>query len=192
MRAILLLALLPTGALAQEHPMLPGQVPAETGDSLYLLGGSFTDQDGKAWRLEDLRGEPVLISMFYATCPHACPLLISDIKRVERAVPEHLRGKLRVVLVTFDPDRDTEAALRKLRDAHQVDTSRWSFLRTDANTVRALAAVLGIRYRFGNDGSIGHSSVITLLDGEGADRRAPPQPHEGLARRAQELLAGGK
>lgn len=193
MRVIpLLLALLvPTLAFAQEHPVLPSQAPAETGDSVYLLGGSYTDQDGKAVRLEDFRGEPILISMFYATCPHACPLLISDIKRVERAVPGNLRGKLKVVLVTFDPVRDTEAKLRELRDAHGVDTSRWSFLRTDPETVRELAAVLGIRYRFGKDGAIGHSSVITALDAEGkiAGRiDGLKQPNDGLVQRLGGML----
>jgi protein SCO1/2 len=193
MRAIpLLLALLiPALAFAKEHPVLPSQAPAETGASVYLLDGQYTDQDGKAVRLEDFRGEPILISMFYATCPHACPLLINDIKRVERAVPKDLRGKMKVVLVTFDPDRDTEAKLRELRDAHRVDTSRWSFLRTDAETVRELAAVLGIRYRFGKDGSIGHSSVITALDADGkiAGRiDGLRQPHDGLVEKLGGML----
>lgn len=189
--ALLFVALsLPALASEKEHPILPSQAPAASADSLYLLEGEFTDQAGKAHRLRDFQGKPVIISMFYATCPHACPLLISDIKRIERAVPEKLRSELRVVLVTFDPERDTSEALTKLAEAHSVDTSRWTFLHTDPERVRELAALLGIRYRFAKDGSIGHSSVITLLDREGkvANRiDGLRQPHEEMVRRIEAI-----
>lgn len=192
MRILLLVTLfLPAFASAKEHPILPAQAPAATGDSVYLLEGEFTDQHGKTAKLVDFEGTPVLITMFYATCPHACPLLISDLKRIERAVPEKHRSKLRVVLVTFDPERDTPEAMAKLAAAHGVDTQRWSFLRTDPERVRELAAVLGIRYRFAKDGSIGHSSVITLLDPEGKVQgrvEGLRQPHEEMARRIQAML----
>src|SRR5690606_24895577 len=117
-------------------------------DSIYLLGGTYEDQNGKPFRLEELQGKPVLISMFYATCPHACPMLITDLKRVERALPEHLRDQVQVVLVTFDPDRDSAEKLKALLEAHQVDAKRWRMLRTDPARVQELAAVLGIKYRF--------------------------------------------
>lgn len=178
-----------TPAAGADHPTLPAAEVTQTGDSVYLLGGKFVDQDGKQVVLAQLAGKPVLISMFYATCPHACPMLISDIKRIEKALPPEVRKELRVVLVTFDPDRDTEEALTKLRDAHGVDTARWSFLRTDAGKVRELAAVLGIRYRFAADGSIGHSSVISLLDKKGAIAgriEGGRQPHEEMARKIVE------
>lgn len=186
--------LFPALAYAQEHPVLPSQ-EVSAGDSIYLLEGEFTDQHGKTVRLKDFEGKPVVVSMFYASCPHACPLLISDIKKVERDVPEKLRRDLRVVLVTFDPDRDTPAELRELGEAHRVDMSRWSFLRTDPDRVRELAALLGIRYRFGKDGSIGHSSVITLLDREGriaARIDGLRQPNHDLVREATTLLEARK
>lgn len=183
--------LLPALAGAKEHPILPAQPAPASGDSIYLLKGSFTDQEGRVVQLADWKGRPLLLSMFYASCPHACPLLISDIKRIERALPEKLRDELRVVLVTFDPGRDTEAALAELAQAHGVDTKRWSFLRTDPERVRELAAVLGIRYRFAKDGSIGHSSVITLLDEAGriASRiDGLKQPHDDVLRRLRAML----
>lgn len=181
------LLLASSAALADEgHATMPAAEVSRTGDSLYLLGGSFTDQEGKQLVLAQLAGKPVLISMFYASCPHACPMLISDIKRVEKALDPEVRKDLRVVLVTFDPERDTTEALRKLRNAHGVDTARWSFLRTDPDKVRELAAVLGIRYRFASDGSIGHSSVITLLDKKGAIAgrlEGARQPNEELVKK---------
>ena len=159
----------PAVALATEaHEELPAGEAVQTGDSLYLIGVSWEDQNGKPVALESFEGQPVLISMFYATCPHACPMLISDLKRVEKAVPEALRAKLKVVLVTFDPERDTAAKMKGLLEAHGVDQSRWSMLRADPARVQEMAAVLGIKYRFAKDGQINHSTVITLLDARGA------------------------
>lgn len=161
--------LAPVAAPAAEgHATLPAAEVALSADSIYQLDGVFTDQDGRQLRLADLRGKPVLVSMFYASCPHACPMLISDIKRVEAALPPEVREQLQVVLVTFDPARDTPASLKALREAHQVDARRWRMLRTDPARVQELAAVLGIKYRFAPGGAINHSTVIALLDENGA------------------------
>lgn len=159
--------LVPSAAAAAEHAVLPPGEAAVGADSIYLLGGTYEDQNGKPFRLEELQGKPVLISMFYATCPHACPMLITDLKRVERALPEHLRDEVQVVLVTFDPDRDTAEKMKALLEAHQVDAKRWRMLRTEPARVQELAAVLGIKYRFTAKGAINHSTVITLLDQKG-------------------------
>lgn len=177
-RVILLSSLLALGLASQpamaedhkhhgEHEALPSAPHAQTKSSLYLLKGKLTNTEGKTIELSSLKGKPVIISMFYATCPMACPMLISDIKKIEAKLDEKTKKDLQVVLVTFDPERDTTEALRKLRDAHKVDKSRWSMLRATPDFVEELAAVLGIRYRFGSKGAIHHSTIITLLDREG-------------------------
>ena len=154
--ATLLVLLLPAFALAAPP-------------SLYAIGTRFTDQHGRVETLAQLGdGHPVLISMFYGTCPMACPLLISRIQRIESALPPAQRAQLRVVMVTFDPKRDSVAVLSQLARAHRVDEARWFFLRTDdAGAVRELAAALGIKYRFLAGGAISHTSVITLLGPHG-------------------------
>ena len=48
-----------------------------------------------------------------------------------------------------------------------MDTTRWTFAQTPKAEVRKLAAVLGIQYRQLPDGEFNHSTVITLLDGQG-------------------------
>ena len=41
--------------------------------SIYHLDVTMTDQQGTAVSLDAFRGHPVVISMFYATCPNVCP-----------------------------------------------------------------------------------------------------------------------
>lgn len=187
MKALLLLAAiaaLPAAAAAQAHANLPAAEVAPAGDSLYLLGGRWENQDGAAIDLASFAGRPVVISMFYATCPHACPMLITDIKRIEQALPPAVRERVQVVLVTFDPVRDTPEKMKALLEAHQVDVGRWSMLRADPSKVQELAALLGIKYRFAKDGAIHHSTVIALLDEEGV----VVERIDGLRRPADPLI----
>ena len=128
------------------HQALPA-APATVGESLYQLEAELSDQDGHKIPLAFYAGHPVIISMFYAHCPNACPLLISKIQRIEDKLPPEARAELRVLLVSFDPQSDTAAVLKGLATKQGVDEMRWRFVRTQDTSIRDLAAVLGIKYR---------------------------------------------
>lgn len=144
-----------------------GAAAAMPDDSLYQLAMPLTDQAGKATKLDRHAGHPVLITMFYGSCPHVCPMLVSTIQRMERELPESGRGRLRVLMVSLDPARDTPALLTELAQRHRVDLSRWTLARAEPQDVRRLAAALDIQYRQLPDGEFSHATVITLLDRDG-------------------------
>jgi len=174
----------PAAAQGHRHEAMEAAPPR--GDSVYALSASLVDQRGRTVGLDLFRGHPVLISMFYATCPDACPLLIADLQRMERELPPRIKADLRIVLVSLDPERDTPDALQALARTRQVDESRWRLLRAPEDTVRDIAALLGVKYRRLPDGSFNHSSVITLLDPDGAivaRDDAIGGPHEALLHR---------
>jgi protein SCO1/2 len=177
-------------AAAQHHHHDAPEAAAPRGDSVYALSAALVDQRGQPVGLDVFRGHPVLISMFYATCRDACPLLIADLRRIERELPADLAADLRVVLVSIDPEHDTPQALLALSEAHRLDGSRWRLLRAPEDTVREIAALLGIRYRRLPDGSFNHSSVITLLDADGAILARDEgigQPHDALLQHLRRL-----
>jgi protein SCO1/2 len=74
---------------------------------------------------------------------------------------------LRVLLISIDPQHDTVQSLQELARSRHIDVSRWTLARTDATTVRRIAAVLNVQYRQLPDGGYNHSSVITLLSPQG-------------------------
>ena len=161
-----MLAVVTSPARAQhQHETPPAARPRS--DSIYEVSASLVAQDGRAVELDVFRGHPVLIGMFYTTCPDACPLLIANLKRIERELSPATRAELRILLVSLDPERDTPEALRALARAHDLDASRWRLVRAHEDTVREVAAVLGIRYRRLPDGGFNHSTVIALLDPAG-------------------------
>jgi protein SCO1/2 len=137
-------------------------------ESLYQLHIGLTDQNGTAAGLDTFRGHPVLIAMFYADCPYVCPLTIHTLQKIEAALDPAARAELRVLLVSLDPEQDTPQKLATVARAQKVDGSRWKLARTDAAGVRKLAAVLGVRFKALPDGEFNHSTVINLLDANGA------------------------
>lgn len=149
-----------------QHEVVPPSAPL-SGESIYQLQAPLTTTDGKAHALADLRGRPVLVAMFYSSCQSVCPLLAFTMRRMEAALSEAERSRMQIVLVSFDPARDTPAALAAFAALHKLDTGRWWLARTPESSVRELAAVLGVRYREASPGVFSHSAVITLLDAEG-------------------------
>jgi protein SCO1/2 len=155
----------PSAASSTDHAVLPsGDVVL--GRSIYVLDTALTDQNGQAAKLDAFRGHPVIISMFYTSCPHACPTLISHVKAIEAKLDEKTRKDVRVLLVSFDPEHDNAEALRSVIERHKLDASRWTLTVASEENAREIGAVLGIKYR-SDDGNFRHSSVITVLDREG-------------------------
>ena len=135
--------------------------------SVYQLEVALTNQDGRAHGLDVYRGHPVLITMFYGSCPAACPLIIDTLRATEKALPAAQRAGLRVLMISIDPERDSVAALRDLATQRRIDTGRWTLARASAEEVRTIAALFNIQYRALPDGQFNHSSIITLLSPQG-------------------------
>jgi len=139
----------------------------ETSASVYNLKAELTDQAGVRHGLDLHRGQPVLVTMFYGSCPMTCPLLIDTLRTIERGTSPTQRDALRVLLISIDPEHDTPAALAKLAKERRIDTSRWTLARTDERTVAKIAALLNVQYRELPSGGYNHSSVIALLSAQG-------------------------
>lgn len=142
-------------------PAFPEDMP-----SVYELPLRLRDSHDREVGLDVGRGHPVLVSMFYASCPVACPLLIEEIRQVAAELPPAVQDDLRIVLVSFDPERDTPQALRALSEARKLD-ERWTVAAASDLDARTLAAVLGFKYRKLDNGEFFHSSTIVALDRDG-------------------------
>ncbi|MEE8345167.1 MAG: SCO family protein [Woeseiaceae bacterium] len=136
-------------------------------NSVYHLQVPVEDQFGEITGLDRYKGQPVLVTMFYTSCPHVCPMLISTIKLTESKLSDDERADLRVLTISIDPKRDTPWKLRETMERHSVDASRWSMVRPDPGDLRTIAGVFGVRYKQLPDGEFSHTTRIILLDREG-------------------------
>lgn len=134
--------------------------------SLYQTDVTFTTDAGQPLALGELRGRPVVLAMFFASCGYACPLIVSDMQAIREKLPAGIRERAAFVLVSFDPARDTSTALALYRAQRGLD-AQWTLLHSDNDAVRELAALLGVKYQQQADGAFSHSNLITILNPQG-------------------------
>ena len=155
---------------ADEKPPCCREVAATappTDKSLYQLESKWTSDVGREVKLGVLRGRPQIVAMFFTSCEYACPIIAGNMKAIEQALPEALRGKVGFLLVSFDVERDTPEALKTYRAKEKLAPARWTLLRGKEDDVRELAALLGINYQRDARGQFSHSNIITVLNAEG-------------------------
>lgn len=73
---------------------------------------TLTDVHGNPFHLADQKGNVVLLYFGYTYCPDVCPTTLGDFKRVHTQLGD-LADRVRFVLITADPDRDTPERLAK-------------------------------------------------------------------------------
>jgi len=135
--------------------------------SLYQLDSTWTSATGKKLRMGAFKGQVQIVTMFFARCEFACPILVHDMKRIEAALPATLRTNVGFLLVSFDSERDTPEALHAYSQRVELDTNRWTLLRGSPDDVLELAALLGIKFKRDSRGQFAHSNVITVLNAAG-------------------------
>ena len=186
-------ALLATGAIvcgADCGCAAARSAPAAASDrSIYQLDAAWTTDGGQPLKLGELRGRPVVLAMFFTSCGYACPRIVEAMKEIRQSLPPAARERARFILVSFDDERDTVAALRAYREVHELDAQSWILLRGAPGQIRELAAVLGVSYKKNAIGQFSHSNLITILNGEGEIIHQRAGLEGGLAETARALIA---
>lgn len=136
-------------------------------NSIYQMKMDLVDQTGRTFALNAGKGHPMLISMFYTSCQFVCPMLIDALQATEAKLSADERSRLSVLMVSFDPAHDSVEVLKRTFDQRQLDPSHWTLARTDAKSVRKLAALLGIQYRALANGDFNHTTALILVDSDG-------------------------
>ena len=94
------------------------------GDSLYQIESKWSTQDGREIELKDLQGKPTILAMVYFSCKYVCPIIISSIQNLESKLTKKNRNQTQVVLISFDPEKDTPEAMAAFALKVKLDTKR--------------------------------------------------------------------
>jgi protein SCO1/2 len=107
--ALLLLAALIAGCDSSPKPsfQLTDLTGAEFGRDFQL-----TDHNGKPRTLADFKGKVVAIFFGYTHCPDVCPITLGELAIVANELGKDA-GRMQVLFITADPERDTPAVLSK-------------------------------------------------------------------------------
>jgi protein SCO1/2 len=133
---------------------------------------TLIDQDGRWFGSADTRGQTALVSFGYSRCGESC----TPGERGMRAVAERLRadgalaGRVRLVTISVDPERDQPADLRAYAGRLGASPREWTLLTGPAGDVKTLVGG-GLGVYYGPWGSrVAFDQRALLIDGGGEVR----------------------
>ena len=132
----------------------------------YAKDFSLTDHTGKPRHLADFRGKVVTVFFGYTQCPDVCPTSLATMAEVLRLLGADA-GKVQVLFITVDPERDTPQLL-----AQYVPAFNSSFLGLygDLPTTAAVARDFKVFYKKQGEGpnyTVDHSAGTFVFAPDG-------------------------
>ena len=138
------------------------QAPQEVGDVALI------DQDGRPFRLSQLRGRIALVFFGFTNCPDVCPMALHKLRQLEESRGEEL-ADIAYVLISVDGERDTPEVMKTYLAGF---SPHFIGLTEQPATVKSLAAEFKAAFFKGSsssDGSysVSHSPQVFVIDQAG-------------------------
>lgn len=187
-RATALISLMLLGACAAPEPPFNS---TEVSGIDYGRSVVIRDTEGRARRLEDFRDQVVVVFFGFTTCPDVCPTTLLRLKAVRESLAAD-GERLRVLLITVDPERDTPERL----DAYvkNFGPSVVGLRPEPAELDKVVAEFRAIAVRVpsadGSDYTVDHSATLYVYDRRNRLRllAQPPLDFEAFTADLRRLL----
>lgn len=154
---------------------------------------SLTDQRGRRFRFQTVRGRVILLAFGYTTCPDVCPLITAAMREVQANLIPAERNTVFLLTVTTDPEVDEPEVLASYSKRYGADLSNWAFLTGNEQSLAQVWKNFGVRVHRKARGLIDHTALTAVIDQRGAMRfayyGASPDPKVVL-QDIRSLLAG--
>jgi protein SCO1/2 len=106
--------------------------PGSPGPKVFTNALLRTHEDKQVRFYDDLiKGKQVLISLMYATCEGACPLITARLVEVYESLKDRMGKDLFLYSMTVKPEEDDPAALKNYAEMHGALLPGWTFLTGD-------------------------------------------------------------
>jgi protein SCO1 len=168
-----LLAVLVFWSAAWSHVPIPPKSPAAPGRRVVNIpvpDFALRDQEGKTFHFANARGEVVLITFIFTTCPDVCPLLTANFAAIQRDLDRQNIADYRLLSITTDPERDTPPVLKAYASRFKAHTERWSFLTGNRRDLAKIWKAFGLNVVKNQSGQIQHTTFTTVVDRKGNRR----------------------
>ena len=128
---------------------------------------AFVNADGRALRLNDFRGKPLVLSMIYTSCYQICPMTTRYLSTVIEKARETLgTDAFSVALIGFDTRFDKPDAMQYFANKQGISDKGWNLLSIAKQDVDALSKDIGFLYYPSSNG-FDHLVQATIIDAEG-------------------------
>ena len=103
---------------------------------LYPAGKfALTDQSGAEFGSAQLAGKTWIAAFFFTRCPTICPKITRRMKDLQFTAKSK-RIDVRFVSISVDPENDTPPVLSDYAKKNELDTTTWTLLTGDYETVK--------------------------------------------------------
>lgn len=155
----------------------------------------LTDHNGRRVSLETFRGKLVVLFFGYTHCPDVCPTTLSDMAQALKLMGPEAAGKVQVLFVSVDPERDTPETLKAY--VPYFHSSFLGLYGTPEEVARAANEFKVVYRKHVEPGATGylvdHSAGSYVLDGQGRLRLYMPfaHPAQAIAQDLNTLMGAG-
>ncbi len=160
---------------------------------------ALTNQAGRAFGLDALRGHIWLADIIFTRCAGPCPRMTAEMSRIQRTLAAS--DDVRFVSLTADPEFDQPSILKRYGERFSADFGRWDFLTGPREVIYRLATkdllLVVAEVKPGERESPAdlflHSTKFILVDGTGRLRGVfegeNPESTRSIVAAARALLA---
>ena len=128
---------------------------------------TLLDREGRAVRLADYRGKPLLVSFIYTGCFQVCPTQTRALHDAVKGLDVMLGEKrFNVVSIGFNQPFDAPDAMRSFARQQRIDYRNWEFLSPTREQVAALTNTFGFSY-VATPAGFDHILGVTVVDAAG-------------------------
>jgi protein SCO1 len=134
---------------------------------------TLQNQLGETISLDSLKGKVIIIDFFFTHCASICPILTSNLRRLQDALKRKDETKnfdtsfVRFLSLTVDPAHDSVPVIKKYADRYGVNSDLWWMLTGPKKTIYDFALnelKLGLQDSVSVDSNFVHTDYIALLD----------------------------
>ena len=130
---------------------------------------TFTNAEGQPQDVSQLTGKWRLVFFGYTFCPDICPTTLAELRQLQSRLPEALKQRMQVVLVSVDPARDTPQQLKQYLSFFDAG---FAGLTGALEPTQELATVLGIPFIPADttqpNYTVDHGGNVALVGPDGA------------------------
>jgi protein SCO1 len=154
-------------------PGLQGSIPPA---NIPPADFALRDQDGKLVRLDDYRGQPLMLTFMYSTCRDTCPVTAYQM----RGAMDDIGHDIPTLAISVDPKNDTPLNAKRFLTRTGL-TGRMKFLMGTQRQLEPIWKAYGVQPQ---GKGFDHSAYVLVIDRRGVRRVTWPTEKltpEGLA-----------
>jgi protein SCO1/2 len=92
-----------------------------------------------------IKNNITVFAMVYTHCSDICPMTTHNMQLVEERLPDNLKDKVKFVVISFDPNRDTPVVLKKFAGLRDITFEQWSLLSGNYENTKEVMLKFGIK-----------------------------------------------